>query len=200
MRLKLIPIALFVVAAFPIHSQVVPAGTQSGLPVPIVVGGGVSYFSVGYPPGGEMLGVSAWADWFLLNRLSGRFQGLGIAAEGHEIAIAHPSVFSRMKEQVGEGGAIYSWTRTRNFHPYGKFLAGIGGIYFPPQGAYTHDTRTVYSPGGGIDYRLAHHILVRGDYEYQIWHHFPQTGQTMHPNGFTLGASYDFRVRNMSGR
>jgi len=98
---------------------------------------------------------------------------------------------------------MYEWHHYRNFRPYVKGLMGFGSIYFGECLAlcsttpYTHDTRTVYAPGGGVEYRAFRSIWVRGDWEYQFW---PQlTGNTyLNPQGFTIGAVYDFSRR--SGR
>ncbi len=57
-----------------------------------------------------------------------------------------------MRQDTGQGGAIYTFLRYRTFYPYAKFLAGLGSIEFPlsPNNpAYNHDTRTVLTPGEG---------------------------------------------------
>jgi opacity protein-like surface antigen len=187
--LKLILAALFVAAVFPVYSQVTPAARQGS--VPIVVGAGFSDFSLDWGPGKRMEGISAWVDWYP-NRLPTALQGLGIEAAGHDINYGLPAGFSRMRQDTGEGGLIYTWNRYRNFRPYVRYLAGIGSIDFPPSGTYSHDTFLVLSPGGGVEYRAWQHIWIRGDYEYQFWH---QTfgPHDLTPNGFTIGASYDFR-------
>ena len=196
MRMKLIPrlisAVLVVLASLPVYSQVSPAANRGG--VPIVVGVGMSDFSIDWGPSRRMEGISAWVDYYP-NRLPRIIQGLGIEAEGHAIDFGRPSALSKMRQDTGEVGAIYAWNRYRNFRPYGKFLFGIGSIDFPPPAAfptYSHDTFLVSSPGGGAEYRVWQHVWVRGDYEYQFWHHaFGPTD--LNPNGFTIGASYDFR-------
>lgn len=63
---------------------------------------------------------------------------------------------------------------------------------------YTHDTRDVFASGGGLNYRLVHQLWVRADYEYQMWPDLFK--KTLEPQGFTLGASYDFRsLRHFAG-
>ncbi|MGB8029879.1 MAG: outer membrane beta-barrel protein [Terracidiphilus sp.] len=186
---KLIFPALLVATVLPIHSQVSPAANQGG--VPIVVGAGFSDFSIDWGPGKRMEGISAWADWYP-NRLPAVLNGLGIEAEGRDIDFGRPAGISRMRQDTGLGGLIYTWNHYRNFRPYVKYLAGVGSIDFPPWGTYSHDTFSVYSPGGGMEYRAWEHIWIRGDYVYQFWHHtFGNTDLT--PTGFTIGASYDFR-------
>ncbi len=186
---KLIFAALLLAAVLPVYSQVSPAATQGG--VPIVIGAGFSDYSIDWGPGQRMEGISAWADWYP-RRLPSALNGLGIEAEGREIDFGRPAGLSRMRQDTGVGGGIYTWNHFRNFRPYAKFLAGIGSLDFPPSGTYSHDTFTVLAPGGGVEYRAWHHIWIRGDYEYQFWQQvFGPHDLT--PTGFTIGASYDFR-------
>ncbi len=193
MRLKLPPklilAALFAAAVFPVYSQVSPAARKGS--VPIVVGAGFSDFSLDWGPGKRMEGISAWIDWYP-NNLPGVLQGLGIEATGHDINDGLPAGFSRMRQDTGEGGAIYAWNRFHNFRPYAKYLAGIGSIDFPSPSTYSHDTFLVLSPGAGVEYRVWQHVWIRGDYEYQYWRH-TFGPHDLNPNGFTIGASYDFR-------
>src|ERR1035438_1368820 len=83
MRMKLIPrlisAVLVVLASLPVYSQVSPAANRGG--VPIVVGVGMSDFSIDWGPSRRMEGISAWVDFFP-NRLPRVIQGLGIEAEG----------------------------------------------------------------------------------------------------------------------
>ncbi len=181
--------ALFVAAVLPVYSQVVPSANQGG--VPIVVGAGFSDFSIDWGPGVRMEGVSAWADWYP-HRLPAVLNGLGIEGEGRDINYGRPADLSRMRQDTGLGGAIYTWNHHRNFRPYAKFLAGIGRLEFPPAGTYSQDTFMVLAPGGGVEYRAWRHIWIRGDYEYQFWQQVLGP-HDLTPAGFTIGASYDFR-------
>jgi hypothetical protein len=186
---KLAFIAVLVTTVIPVYSQVAPAASQGG--VPLVVGAGVSDFSIDWGPGQRMEGISGWADWYPY-RLPASLHGLGIEVEGRDIDFGRPANIPRMRQDTGLGGAIYTWNRYRNFRPYAKYLFGIGSIEFPPSGTYSHDTFLVLSPGGGVEYHAWRHVWIRGDYEYQFWHHtFGNTDLT--PTGFTIGASYDFR-------
>ena len=194
MRFKLTPrliAAVFVIASsLPVHSQAVPAARQGGLP--IVVGAALSNYSIDWGPGQRMFGISAWADW-LPNGLPGHLHGLGIEATGR--AIDFDRKVPRMRQDTILGGPMYAWNPYHGFRPYVRFGIGIGSIDFPPPAQfpyYSHDTFLVSAPGGGAEYHLWQHLWVRGDYEYQFWH------QTFGPNdltpqGFTIGASYDFR-------
>jgi hypothetical protein len=191
LTLRLIPALMFVVAVLPVYSQVGAAATVGGIPV--VVGGGMSDFLLDWGPGQRMEGITAWADLYPRD-LPRKLDGLGIEVEGRDTNFGRPAGISRMRQDTGLGGAIYAWNRYRNFRPYGKFLFGIGSIDFPPAtgSTYSHDAFLVLAPGGGAEYRVWKHVWVRGDYEYQIWRHtFGPTDLT--PQGFTVGASYDFR-------
>lgn len=186
---KLAFIAVLVTTVMPVYSQVSPAANLGG--VPIVIGGGFSDYSIDWGPGQRMEGISAWADWYP-NRLPAVLNGLGIEAEGRDIDFGRPSGIPRMRQDTGIGGAIYTWNRYRNFRPYAKYLFGIGSIEFPPSGTYLRDTFLVLAPGGGVEYHVWQHVWIRGDYEYQFWHHtFGNTDLT--PIGISIGASYDFR-------
>lgn len=196
MRLKLIPklvfaALLFVAAAWPTQAQVSPSATKGG--IPILVGAGFSNF--GFPdwgPGVRMDGITAWLD-FYPRSLPWKLQGLGIEAEGRDLNFGRPTNFTQLRHDTALVGPIYAWDRYVKFHPYAKFLAGIGSVDFPPMGVgYSHDTFTTTAPGGGVEYRIWQSVWVRGDYEYQFWHHAFGPND-FNPQGFTIGASYDFR-------
>ncbi len=63
---------------------------------------------------------------------------------------------------------------------------------------YIHDSRTVTSFGGGLDYQATKRVWVRADYEYQTWpSFFKHTNPAirpgrLNPQGFTVGAMYHF--------
>ncbi len=182
---------LFVATVVP--AQTVPAARQGG--VPIVVGAGMSDFSIDWGPGQRMVGISAWADW-LPNSLPGVMRGLGIEAVGHAIDNSRPAGIPTMRQDTGLGGPIYTFVPHRGFRPYIRYVLGIGSIDFPafpnaPK-SYTHDTFLVTAPGGGTEYHIAQHFWVRVDYEYQFWHE-TFGSHDLTPNGFSVGASYDFR-------
>jgi len=186
---KLIFAPLLIATVLPVYSQVAPAARQGG--VPIVIGAGFSDFSIDWGPGKRMEGISAWADWYP-NQLPASLNGLGIELEGRDINLGRPAGITRMRQDTGVGGPIYTWNLRRKFRPYAKFLAGIGSLDFPPFGTYSHDTFTVFEPGGGIEYRAWQHLWVRGDYVYQFWQD-TFGNHDLTPTGFTIGASYDFR-------
>ncbi|MGA3049931.1 MAG: outer membrane beta-barrel protein [Terracidiphilus sp.] len=191
----------FVAATIPVFSQVAPAAEEGGLP--LVVGVGISDYDLDWGYGSRMIGISAWADW-QLEHLPGQLRNLSIEAEGHAIDYDRPArVPSTMRQDTGLGGLSYTWRHYRNLRPYAKFLGGIGSIDFgeipPPNPFYTHDTFSVFAPGGGVEYRFWRQFWVRGEYEYQFWQHtFGPRDLT--PSGFTIGASYHFRGTYPSSR
>jgi opacity protein-like surface antigen len=193
---KLALCSFFFAAALPIYSQVVPAASESS--VPLSVGAGISNFDLDFGPGRRMEGVTAWVDWNVPHTPS-VLSGFGLEIEGRDINFGRPSSLTQMRQDTAEGGPIYTLRHYRDFHPYAKYLIGIGSIDFPhipgTPSWYTHDTRTVYAPGGGLEYKVFRSIWVRGDYEYQFW---PKIfgPHSLNPNGVTVGAMYDFRHRN----
>ena len=196
MQMRLIPrllfFALLVSAVSPLFAQVVPAAQQGGS-VPLVVGVGFSNYSMDWGPGQRMNGITAWVDLF---PLPGVVKDLGFAVEGRDIN--YMRTIPNLREDTGQVGAIYSYSHFSKVHPYGKFLAGIGSMDFPAFPGvpnYHHDTFLVTTPGGGVDIQAYQHIWGRADYEYQMWHNVfgPNTSN---PNGFTIGAQWDFRRSN----
>jgi opacity protein-like surface antigen len=188
----------FLTATSPAFSQVTPSATgrRNGSSLPLVVGGGFSNFDLDYGQGRRMDGVSAWADWdFNLDRLPKVLRGFGFEAEGHAIDFDRPAslVANRMRQDTGSGGVIYHFGHFRSFDPYVKYLVGLGSIDFAPlRDRYNHDTFTVYTVGGGAEYKIVGHFWARADYEFQEWHNtFGHSDLT--PQGFTIGGSYHFR-------
>lgn len=173
------------------YSQVTPAAHQGN--IPLSIGGGITDYSLDWGYGRRMLGITAWVDWHFASQ-SRFLRGVGIEAEGTDLNWDRPSTLSKMRHDTGQGGLTYTWHRFRHFNPYVKMLGGIGSIDFPAPlnyPYYTHDTFSIFSPGGGVEYQLSNRVWVRGDYEYQYWH---QTfgPHDLNPNGFTIGATYHF--------
>ncbi len=148
-----------------------------------------------------MEGYSAWVD-FYPHGLPAILSGLGVEGEGHAIDFGRSANIPKMRQDTAVGGPIYTWNRHRSFRPFVKFLYGVGSIDFPPPTGfpnYSHDTFGVFAPAGGLEYHVWQHVWVRGRYEYQFWHHtFGNTDLT--PNGFTIGASYDFQASGASAQ
>ena len=196
MRWKLIVLPvlalIFVVAASPAHSQVTYSAQEGKQP--FTVGVGISDFSDDWGiTNPRQLGITVTGDW--RPPLPGRLRGLGIEAEGRDINWHTPSGIPGHRMDTLLGGPIYQWRRPGRVRPFAKVLMGIGSIDFPGKGlTYTHDTRSVFAPGGGADIRVWSRVSVRGDYEYQWWSQlFGRHDLT--PQGFTIGAVYDFGLR-----
>lgn len=193
MRFSLVAL-FFVGATLSAYSQVVPAAIEGNLP--FTVGSGFSNFSIDWGQGRRMNGYTVWGDW-RLPRLPQALNGLGIEAEGRDVLWNAPPSLSGHRMTTGSGGAIYQWRRAGRIRPYGKFLIGFGSISFPGNVSsppYTHDTRTIYEPGGGADVLAWNRFSVRAEYDYQFWPNMFGHG-SLTPNGFTVGGVYDFGRR-----
>jgi hypothetical protein len=180
-------------ASLPVFSQVEPAATESGLP--LSVGAGVSDFYT------EMIskhlqGPTVWADWNFY-RGSSFLRGFGAEAEVRVLDFGEPPG-QRLRLANAGGGPIYTWRHFCNIRPYGKFLVDFSGmdhikISTLPRW-YTADRWATYAVGGGVEYRAVGNVWIRADYEYQFWRvEFFNPNAFLNPQGFTVGASYNFR-------
>ncbi|HUH62680.1 MAG TPA: porin family protein [Terracidiphilus sp.] len=187
MRLKFVVAGLFLVLAIPTFPQAAPSATQGGLP--ITFGAAVSTFHTDFSR--YESGPTVWLDW---NFYRGpRFlQGLSIEAEARDLNYDRTGDNPKLRQTTAGGGLLYHWQRWERIRPYGKALLGFGSISFTPRpgSTYSHDTRTVFAPGGGGDFRVWRGLTVRADYEYQFWPDW-KNNHAMNPQGLTVGASYD---------
>jgi hypothetical protein len=175
-----------------------PAAAQAALHAeetmsPWSLGAGFSNFDLDWGHNRRMDGITAWVDWRipthipLLNRV-------GIEGEGREIDFLKPSSFHVMRQETALGGVTVELPGHRRLHPYAKYLMGVGSVHFASSG-YSHDSRKVYAPGGGVDWRLHHYGLsVRAEYEYQYWHHLFGP-HDLSPNGVTVGVVWNVAHR-----
>jgi hypothetical protein len=209
-RRTAVTLATLLVWAIPVLGQVVPAAEAGGLS--LVAGVGVSGFNIdwGHDAFGRtryMEGATLWVDWNL-TRLPGpsALRGLGVEVEGRDIDFGLPASLSNaemhdtgtnMRQDTGLAGVIYTVRRFRLVRPYGKLLAGLGSIDFPPLPAsppsYRHDNRTIVAFGGGADFHACRHVWIRADWEYQFWRGLFGSPNALTPTGVTIGAVYDFR-------
>lgn len=200
MRSKVIGFLFLVAASLPFaHGQVVAAGHGRPLHIPIAVGFGGSDFSADwgidqYGSVHRINGITAWINTDV-PVLSRHLKGLALEIEGRDLNYGKPVGLSELRMDTLLGGASYTLRSSFPIRPYAKFLAGMGSLDFPPLGTYSHDTRTVTAPGGGVEARLWGPIWVRGDYEYQFW---PKLfgPHTLNPNGFSFGVEFDARTLN----
>jgi opacity protein-like surface antigen len=188
MRLKLALAILFLNAALPALSQTAPA-SQGGGGIPIMVGVGFSSFYTDYSA--YERGPAFWIDWNIFHGAS-FLNGIGLEIEGRDLNYLRSGDIPNLREDTIGGGPIYRFRHFHRFNPYGKFLISYGSIDFISDDPfYKHDSRTVYAPGTGLEYRAWRNVWVRGDYEWQFWPEFPHS-HALSPDGFTIGASYDF--------
>jgi opacity protein-like surface antigen len=186
---KMLLATLLLATGFSAFSQTGPAATEGG--VPLAVGGGVSYWDVDWGHS-RMEGGTLWGDYYPA-RVPSILHGIGLEAEARDISLNRGDKPKNFRHDTAGGGVIYAWRHYPNIYPYGKFVMGLASIDFryPPIPTYTHDTRTYIAPGLGVQYRVYRHVWARVDYEYQFWGKF--IGGTPDPQGFTVGAMYDFR-------
>jgi hypothetical protein len=103
-------------------------------------------------------------------------------------------------------GPRYKIYRIDRFSIWGKVVMGGGWITTPhyPEAGSLKGSYFVYAPGATLDYRLSRRLLLRADYEYQIWPSFAvqptysSSGALVYhdhgitPNGVSVGFTYRF--------
>jgi opacity protein-like surface antigen len=188
MRFKLILLLAALMLSLPACAQIQPSAERGG--ARLGIGGGLDYWRGDWSKIARF-GPSAWVT-------AEYWHGLGIIAEGHSMIAGGDSGAQQYKYFSGEGGAVYSYHHWHNVQPYVKGEIGFAGLSFPhkPTSTYTHDTRTTWAIGGGIEYKLWKHVWARGDYTYDNFPNFysvvTHQHHTLSPAGFTLGATYYF--------
>jgi hypothetical protein len=188
--LKVLSAFLAVSASIPALSQVTPAA-EGGGGLPLRVGAGYSNFATDWDH--RSGGPAVWID-FDIPKVPPSWSGFQLEAEARDLNYNRTGLDPNLREYTFAGGVNYAWRYDPAFHPYVRFMVGLGNISFsplPPGSGYTHDSRVFYAPAGGIDVRLHKRLWVRGDYEYQFWTDF-FNHNALTPNGFTIGAFYDF--------
>ena len=193
---------LFVCVASSALAQTAPAAT--GKTIPFAVGAGISGYNPDYGHG-HIVGGTLWIDYFP-SRMPSFLHGLGIEAEARDLNYARSgNLRPAVRQDIVQGGLIYAWPHFRNFRPYGKFSEGYGNANGESlAGVRYHDSRTIFSGGGGFEYWVYQGLWVRVDYEYQSWPNFFKHPATinppaparpsgrLNPQGFTVGAVYHF--------
>lgn len=190
--LRMSLMALLVCASIPAFPQVEPTAGHPGVGLPVNIGFAYSHFRTDFPDrGGNLSGATVWADWNFY-KFPPLFDGFGLEVEARDLNFGRTGNIPNLRMDTIAGGPIYTTHFWHRFHPYGKFLIGHGSIDFTSSNpAYKHDTRTLYSPGGGADTRFYKSFWLRVNYEYQFWPVFYYPNQTMNPNGIDVGVSYD---------
>ena len=202
MRFKLAVFPLlavsFLTIAVSAFSQVVPSyERKSGWPFTIGAGP-VNYdVDIGH---GRMYGFAGWFDIYP-GKLPSILHGhLGAEGELRHISLGASSSQQRnlyapqppVRYDPAAMGLIYIWHRLHNIRPYAKIMIGDGSVDFLPLSkSYAHDTRTFTAPAGGFEFRIKQDLWIRANYDYERWQSLAVYGN-LKPQGFTLGASYDF--------
>jgi len=187
---KLTLAVLSLALAGPVSAQVTPAATDGG-GLSIEAGAGFSGYKMDYGGGNQHeFGGTLWLD--ANPNLGPSFlQGLGIEIEARDLSLDRsPGLPNDMRTDTLGGGLKYTWRHYRNIRPYAKLLASYGSLDLYKNGY--HFNWTDWAPGGGIEYRPFGRVWVRADYEYQAWFNILGPGYHLDPQGFTLGALYDF--------
>ena len=194
-RLRLLSAWLIVSVAIPALSQVVsPARRQNGV-LPLRVGAGYSNYASDWHQnglrGGRLGGPAVWVD-LDIPKLPPSWSGFQLEVEGRDLNYNRTGQDPTLRQYTVAGGVNYAWRYDPAFHPYVKFLVGVGNETFRGDlPYYSKDSRTFYAPAGGLEVRAHGRLWIRGNYEYQFWPNFFQhRAQT--PHGFTVGLFYDF--------
>jgi hypothetical protein len=167
---------LFTAFALPTFGQVMPAAI--GHQPKLSAGGFGSIFQPNYAGTGiaqaspnPLIGIGAYID-YKINRV------VGVEAEANWLQFNQFIGITQNSYLIGPKIHIHEFG---NFMPYGKVLVGTGG------GSFLNGRTTVLAYGGGVDYNLSRHWMVRvGDFEYQQWFVTPQ----LHPYGGSVGLAY----------
>jgi hypothetical protein len=148
------------------HQPKLSAGGFASVFQPDYAGNGIAQASPN-----ALVGIGAYAD-YKINRYIG-IEGEANWLEFNQyIGITEHTYLIGPKIQIHEFG---KWM------PYGKFLVGAGG------GSFLNGHTTVLAYGGGVDYDLGRHWILRaGDFEFQQWLITPQ----LHPYGGSVGIAY----------
>lgn len=185
MRINLIAATILLASTGHLLAQASPAGSEPKN-LPLAVGFGYSNFYTDW--NGRLSGPTVTVDWN-----STRIRGLGIEVQGRDLNYGRAAGAGNLRFDTAEGGPVYTFRRSGRLQPFGEFFLGFGNIDFALlHSKWSHDTRNIYQPGGGVKYSISTNVWVRASYEYQIWpdlvrHH------ALTPNGLTVGAVYDLR-------
>jgi opacity protein-like surface antigen len=175
-------VLLGVFLQLPGRAQVVPAAIGPGKS--LWVGAEFSDFSASFPyqSGQRIQGIGAFADLHLKPRLGiegdAQFMNLGgFEGSTENTYLAGPRMF------VLSSGKLQL---------FGKGLVGVATIHYPFQ--IGNANYLAIGPGGGVEWRLDNHWMLRAEYEYQFWPNSPGYANLpdhpLTPNGFRVGIAY----------
>jgi opacity protein-like surface antigen len=152
------------------------------------VGVGIDYWDTDYSQRWKF-GPTAWASTEL-------WHGFGVLAEGRSLLAG--GNLPGYKYWVGEGGVNYTVHRWHSVHPYAKGELGFASLDSPRSATYhSHDTRTTWAVGVGLEYHTWQRMWTRIDYTYDAFPGYLSLitlkEHTLNPNGLSAGISYHFR-------
>jgi hypothetical protein len=177
------------------YGQTIPQGKVGG--VPLTFGAGFSYFDSDWNrsplgKGGWIGGYTLWGD-YTFYRAPGALAGIGVEILGRDLNFARSGSDPVLRETTGQGGIIYKFRHWAHVQPYGKLMAGFGGIVFTTTDPfYHHDTRTVVAESLGVDFIPGSNFIIRADYENQNWANL-MDNHSLTPRGFTISVAYDLK-------
>ncbi len=164
------------IATLPVFAQVGPSAYQHE--PKFSVGGFGSAFQPDYAGNGiaqaspnPLIGIGGYFD-YKMNR------HIGIEGEGNWLKFNQYIGINTTTYLIGPKITIVDAGRLQ---PYGKFMVGMGS------GSFLSGHTTVLAYGGGLDYSLGPHWVLRaGDFEFQQWFVTPR----LHPYGGSVGIAY----------
>jgi opacity protein-like surface antigen len=153
-------------------------------------GVGMDYWSGDWGKGDiNRWGPSAWATLTIWHDLS-------VIAEGHSMIVGGNQAASNYKYFTGGGGLIYTSDYWGRFQPFFKGEAGFASLSHPPNlSGHLHDSRHIWTVGGGVEYHTTGKWWTRVEYSYDFFPDFHGTTSQNHylnPRGFTFGETYRF--------
>ena len=166
------------------------------------VGGGMSTFNPdwGCPTtspfcANQLIGPAVFGDFNLHDQYGVDIEARWLHWRGYRAGLYENNYLAGPRDRVIRWHGLRTWV---------KLDMGGGWIQTPgyPAAGTLKGSYFAFVPGVTIEYRLSHNLLVRGDYEYQIWPSFAgpatigpggtlvQHNSGLTPNGFTVGVAY----------
>lgn len=167
---------MFAVAALPVFAQVMPSANARQ--ATLSVGAFGSVFQPNYagqlvaqPSPNPLIGIGGYFDFRVNNYL-------GIEGEANWLRFNQYYGINETSYLIGPKVHFLEFGKLM---PYGKVLFGMGS------GSFLDGHPGVIAYGGGVDYNLSPHWVVRaGDFEFQQWFVTPR----LHPYGGSVGIAY----------
>ena len=178
--------------SLPCAAQVAPAAGPTRAPLSGSVGFGMDYMSGDWGAAHiNEWGPSAWATVTIWHDVS-------VIAEGHSMLWGgnqYPPY--KFKYVTGGGGLIWISDYFGRFQPLFKGEIGFGSLtHLPNDTGHLHDTRTIYTLGGGVEYHTYKRLWTHVEYDYDFFTDFRSSisgkNHSLNPRGFTFGETYRF--------